>query len=638
MINTEKMELLSTVVFKDRIEDVISSLVRLEIFHPVDIRNIESELKDLSSVELQKEYEEWDSIGSKLNDTLRKLKLYIPLDAVFIEMAADKVRSVLEELSNKSDPLVFKREELSADLRTKETIFSQMKEYISLPIEGAGAYTFLKVEIGKIDEKSIQVLERSMKEIPHVVYPFQREGKKALTLVIGLKRDKDIIDKILKDLAWENIEAKPDVENFSKEARAKLYAEISEDKQKINSLNEEIKKISEEYKDILSKIQTTVQLKKSLLSAKKYSCSTEKTVLLSGWIPCEQKERIIKEIKRVSDLSYVEAKSPEEAHVSKDDVPVSLKHGFLFKPFEILISAYGIPRYGSIDPTAFVAITFLIMFGGMFGDLGHGLVLALASLFLIKNKNSSVKQAGFLLLYCGLSSCVFGSLYGSFFGIEFKALWIKPIEDIMQIFKVSIFFGICVITVGIILNIINALKDKDYLKLLFDKSGLISGIIYWGGIGLLVKSFVSTAKIPSIYLILIYAGLLLLLLKPFIEMIFHKREESLMTSFIESLVDILEVVMGYLANTVSFIRVAAFSLAHAGLFIAIFELSKVVHGKAGGSLSVLVLIFGNIFVIILEGMVVGIQSIRLNYYEFFSRFFISGRKIYTPLKFSKNYN
>jgi V/A-type H+-transporting ATPase subunit I len=636
MINTEEMELLSTVVFKDKVEDVISSLVRLEIFHPVDIRNIEYELKNLSSVELQKEYEEWDFLSSKLNDSLRKLKFSVPLDTAFLEMTSAKVKSVLEELSNKADPLVFKREELLADLRTKETIFSQMKEYLALPIDGQGVYTFLQVEMGKIDENSIQVLERSLNEIPHIVYPFQREGKKAWILVIGLKRDKEIIDKVLKDLAWENIEAKPDAEMFSKEAKAKLYKEISDDKQKITNLNEEIKKVSEEYKDVLCKIQTTVALKKSFFSAKKYSCATEKTVLLSGWVPLGEKDRVFKEVKKVSDLSYVEAKSPEEAHVSKDDVPVSLKHGFLFKPFELLISAYGIPRYGSIDPTIFVAITFLIMFGGMFGDLGHGFVLALASLFLIKAKNSAIKQAGYLLLYCGISSCVFGFLEGSVFGIEFKPIWIKPIDNIMQVFKVSVFFGICVITVGIILNIVNAFKDKDYLKLFFDKSGIISGVVYWGGIGLLVKSFLPTDKIPVLYLILIYGALLLLLLKPFIEMFFHKNEESLMTSFIESLVDILEVVMGYLANTVSFIRVAAFSLAHAGLFIAIFELAKVVHGEAGGSFSVLVLVCGNIFVIILEGMVVGIQSIRLNYYEFFSRFFISGKKVYSPLKFSKD--
>jgi V/A-type H+-transporting ATPase subunit I len=274
------------------------------------------------------------------------------------------------------------------------------------------------------------------------------------------------------------------------------------------------------------------------------------------------------------------------------------------------------------------------MFGAMFGDAGHGMVLGLCGLLLFRAKASFVKQAGCLLLYSGISSSIFGLLYGSFFGFEFKSLWIKPIENIMYVFKISIYFGMGVISFGVVLNIINALRDRDYLKVLFDKSGLISGLIYWSCIGLLLKSLVSTPNIPAFYLTLIYGGFLLLFLKPLFEMFFKKKGEDLVTSFIESLVDILEVIMGYLANTVSFIRVAAFSLAHAGLFIAIFELSKVVHGKGGGFYSILVLIFGNIFVIVLEGMVVGIQSLRLNYYEFFSRFFISGNKVYNPLKFT----
>ena len=101
----------------------------------------------------------------------------------------------------------------------------------------------------------------------------------------------------------------------------------------------------------------------------------------------------------------------------------------------------------------------------------------------------------------------------------------------------------------------------------------------------------------------------------------------------ESLVGILEVFMGYMANTVSFIRVAAFALAHTGLFIAIFDLAKIVHSDsgAGNAMSWTVLIVGNIVSIGLEGLVVTIQSVRLNYYEFFSKFFMAGKSVYKPL-------
>jgi V/A-type H+-transporting ATPase subunit I len=98
------------------------------------------------------------------------------------------------------------------------------------------------------------------------------------------------------------------------------------------------------------------------------------------------------------------------------------------------------------------------------------------------------------------------------------------------------------------------------------------------------------------------------------------------------IVEILEILLGFLANTVSFIRVAAFGLAHAGLFMAIFALSDAVSGMAGGFISALVLVFGNIVIIGLEGLVVSIQAVRLEFYEFFSRFFQQGSIGYRPLE------
>jgi V/A-type H+-transporting ATPase subunit I len=319
--------------------------------------------------------------------------------------------------------------------------------------------------------------------------------------------------------------------------------------------------------------------------------------------------------------------------VPKEDVPVQFKHSPILKPFEMLIDAYGLPRYGSIDPTLFVAISFLIMFGAMFGDIGHGLVLALVSLYLWKSRKENLKKAAALILYCGISSSVFGVLYGSFFGFEFESVWIKPMENILEVFKASIMLGIVLISIGILLNIINALRDKDYGKAIFDKAGLIGGVIYWAAIGLVSRVFFYKTHVPKLYSFLIFGGLLVLFLYPLFEAIFIKRHASIIESFMESIVNLLELFMGYLANTVSFIRVAAFALAHAGLFLAIFSLSEMTktNGGLGNIAAWVIIILGNILVICLEGLVVSIQSVRLNYYEFFSKFFVSGKQAYKPL-------
>jgi V/A-type H+-transporting ATPase subunit I len=136
--------------------------------------------------------------------------------------------------------------------------------------------------------------------------------------------------------------------------------------------------------------------------------------------------------------------------------------------------------------------------------------------------------------------------------------------------------------------------------------------------------------------ILMAASIFLLFFRePIIHLLQGKKKlfpEGLVSGVMGGLVEILDIVLGFLANTVSFIRVAAFGLAHAGLFMAIFALSDLVKTSAHGIASALVLLFGNILIICLEGLVVSIQGVRLEFYEFFTRFFERGEAIYRPLK------
>jgi len=626
------MELLNIVVLKEKIEDITFRLLKLEIFHPVDIRHIEDELKDLSPYEIDKEYTQWDELDVRLWDDLRRLGVS-PAPAKDIKaFSYEDIKNILTKVEDSITPFLSQKEELDSELETKNSIFSQLKSYPLFSLKRESVYSFLEVTLGKVAEKNILVLEKSLKDIPYVFYPFKKEGDKITALFIGLRRDRVFIDRVLKDISWEKMEYPKQAEYISKDVEGKISEEIEAIKKKMQDVKDGIKKIGEACHADLSRAHSLVRLKKSLLEAKKYSCMTDKTIVLSGWVPKEERENAIREIKKIDAGCYIETKDAEKVHIPKDEIPVKLKNTGFFKPFELLIDSYGIPRYGTIDPTIFVAISFLVMFGAMFGDIGHGLALAIGSIFLRLSKNEKVRQAFALMLYCGVSSIIFGALYGSFFGIEFRSLWLKPIDNIMEIFKVSILFGMGFISLGILINIINSLRDKDYLKAFFDKAGLIGGVVYWSAIGLFTKmSMVKTQGLNS-YFIIISIGFAMLFLKPFIQAIFKKEKHNIFTALMESTVDILEIGMSYLANTVSFIRIAAFSLAHAGLFIAIFEMSRIVNDAGGAFLSFLVVIFGNILIIFLEGLVVSIQSLRLNYYEFFSKFFMLGKETYKPIK------
>jgi len=635
MITPSAMELISFVVLKEKSESVASHLLRLGIFHPVDIRHIEEKLKNLPLSQIDRENAQLDALVTKTQEIFRKLKLKYEPSAVQNpeSFVFSESNEVLEYIEQEIAPLLAKKEELMEELATNQSLLKQVKEYLPFPIERKSLYSFLDVSTGRIEEKNIPVLERSLKDTPHVIYPFKKDGSNVSTLVIGLRRDRILIEKVLADVAWEEIEYPKESGALSLQAQKKIISQIEQTKKNINETEVKIENIGQAHRQELSKIYYFIKLKKSLLEARRFSCTTDKTVLFSGWVPYEEKEMLIREVKSIADVSYVESRSPKQANVPKEDVPVQFKHSQALKPFELLIDAYGLPRYGSIDPTVFVAISFLIMFGAMFGDVGHGLVLAFVSLYLWKSRKENLKKAAALILYCGISSSVFGFLYGSFFGFEFESVWIKPMENILAVFKASIMLGIAMISIGILLNIINALRDKDYSKAIFDKAGLIGGVIYWAAIGLVSRVFFYKTHVPKFYSLLIFGGLLVLFLYPLFEAVFIKRHASIIESFMESTVNLLELFMGYLANTVSFIRVAAFALAHAGLFLAIFSLSETTkaNGGLGNIISWAIIIFGNILVVCLEGLVVSIQSVRLNYYEFFSKFFMIGKQGYKPL-------
>ena len=636
MITPVPMELVSFVVLKEKTEEVAERLLALGVFHPVDLRNIEETLHSLSSYQIDQEMAVCDALQSRVREISRRMNLdaapvYNKDIAKFSYTAAGEF---LDAVDKQISSIIDNKESLEHELATDQSILAHVRDYMPFAPQRSSLYSFLEVSTGKIEEKNIPVLEKSLTDIPHVIYPFRKDGTKLLAMVIGLRRDRMLLDKVLHDVAWEEISYPKEIADVSKEAQAKLAGKIEETRAKISQLTDQIRAIAQKQSAEIGAIHSAVRVNKSVLEAKRYSCLTDKTALFSGWVPRAEKEQVIRAIKSISGISYIESHSPESMDIAREDVPVQFRHSKVLKPFEMLIEAYGIPRYGTIDPTIFVAISFLIMFGAMFGDIGHGAVLVLVS-FLLGRKAASeeLRHIKALLLYCGSSAVAFGILYGSFFGIEFKSLWIKPIENIMEVFKISVYLGITMISLGIVINVINGLRDRDYKKVFFDKAGLIGGVIYWAGIGVVSKILVSDSRIPSYYFLLILSGVLILFFYPLVDCIMKKKYSHLMESFMESLVGILEVFMGYMANTVSFIRVAAFALAHTGLFIAIFDLAKIVHSDsgAGNAMSWTVLIVGNIVSIGLEGLVVTIQSVRLNYYEFFSKFFMAGKSVYKPL-------
>lgn len=468
-------------------------------------------------------------------------------------------------------------------------------------------------------------------------------------VAIVLKRDAEVLQAALKASGFQPTKIEKELPSLATESIEKLEKELNDLNEQLRGAEEKFQAVVNRHRALLIGVYLRIRQEQVQGRMLHFFRRTEKTCLFSGWLPDSRKEVFVKELQKATQNRAIVDLIPAESHEAVKDgsveVPVKLNNPAFFKPFEMLTSVYGLPKYQTIDPTPVFGLSFLLMFGMMFGDIGHGLVLALLGLaLLLKSHKDTFKSAGYLLLYAGGSSIIFGFLFGSFFGVEdlFPTIWMKPMNDINQLFKVVIYVGAGMITVSIIINLINGIRSGRILDYIFDKAGLLSGILYWCGI-ILVSRLVLTKTSGGVGLFVIYlfvaCALLLFFREPILNLIRKNRRlynSGVVTGIMHSLVEMLEIVLGFLANTVSFIRVGAFGLAHAGLFIAIFALSDMVSGKLSGVASILILILGNIFIIALEGLVVTIQAIRLEFYEFFNRFFRPARVKYQPIRENPN--
>ena len=320
--------------------------------------------------------------------------------------------------------------------------------------------------------------------------------------------------------------------------------------------------------------------------------------------------------------------------------PTKLRNPKLFKPFEMYVKMYGLPAYNEMDPTWFVAITYSFIFGAMFGDVGQGLVLFLGGLFLYKTKKMDL--AG-IISCAGVFSVFFGFMYGSFFGFEdvLKAIWLKPMNQMMDVplvgrlnavFVIAIGFGMFIILICMVFNIINSIRRGDTEKTWFD-SNAVAGLVFYGSIVLTIGLFISGKKLPAAAILVIMFGvpLLLMFLKEPLTNLVEKKSKILPEQkgmfFVQSFFELFEVLLSYLSNTLSFLRIGAFAVSHAAMMEVVLMLAGATNG---GSPNWIVVVLGNIFVCAMEGLIVGIQVLRLEYYEIFSRFYAGNGREFKP--------
>jgi V/A-type H+-transporting ATPase subunit I len=598
----------------------------------------------------------------------RALKSRETLDLEKMAAYIDKVASDLSRLRER-------QRSIGREIASLMEVLQQIRAYgVGVPHSGADeAYSFISVHIGELPTEREETLREELSQTPSVMIPMVRKEGMVHLLLITMKRNSSRIVPILDRLGWKEIELSKEVGDYRPDIVDDVEARIAQ-------LREEEGRLQRETRDRLKRDRAELlHLWHSLVMYEKYYRvqtyfkKTSRTVMFSGWLPEQSRIELIDSIERATQgRCYIEWSKPDaisEQEMLHSKPPVQLRNPKFLAPFQMLVTGFAVPEYGTIDPTFFVIFAYLVMFGLMFADVGQGLILALGgiagtTLFKKKGKKESAQNLMRLIAWCGFSAAAFGVLFGSYFGRSLlPPLWFdfhgvvtgNPhgqsfVRDLFDILTIAVYFGIAIIGVGLLFNWLNLVKLKKWANLILEKGGIIGGWIYAGGIYaahyLIRNGYRQLPEGRSLLLLVGIPAVLLFLKHPILSAVGRRKVPkgarhrggfsifSLLNVVMVGIVELLEVFSGYLSNTLSFLRVAGLGIAHVSLMTAFFELARMAGFGSSGYYtvwSVLILIMGNLLVIGLEGLSAGIQSLRLHYYEFFTKFLRGSGDAYAPV-------
>jgi V/A-type H+-transporting ATPase subunit I len=335
------------------------------------------------------------------------------------------------------------------------------------------------------------------------------------------------------------------------------------------------------------------------------SCVSERACWIAGWTSDIKGAQLSAALRQAGVHAVLRLVSPSE----NMEVPTMLRNPSWVRPFELFLDLAGVPAAHEADPTAVLAITVPLLFGYMFPDLGHGFVLLLIGPLFEKRWRHAR-----LLADCGVAAMAFGVLFGGLFGLEdaFEPLWLNPLKAPATVMVVPLFAGAGLLLLGLALGGLEAYWRGEWRAWVAMDAGVL--VLYMGG---LVSFWYPPAAGVAVAGLLWNLGGTLLFC-----------EGSCLKTVAAAFGRLLEGTLRLVVNTLSFVRVGAFALAHAALALVLVELARLAGHPVG---EVLVLALGNALLIALEGFLVSVQTARLVLFEFFGRFLKAEGRVFKPL-------
>jgi len=670
-VQMRKIRVLVLDHYLDRVMKVLGRLRSVQI-----TRIMEEDIEPISREKIS----DYSHILNRISHLIDVLKIRdkeikkVPIDEKSSEEYMSDIENMVIEIEKEVIPISEKLKRIveEKNILKNDELALNCLDRIGVDVKWLGTSDFLYTTAGFLDLDKIEELESLI---------WEKTEEKCLILkklfqdrfsvvIVTLKEYQNDVEGVLKGLNFDILE--PREKNLREvRERLKLIKETEE------GLQRDLNRIGDErFKDLLV-AREIVQIEKNTQEIMLNFGKTDRIYVIEGWIPTKDVDDLVEEIENASK-GYVVIRiykpKPDE------NVPVLLQNPKIFKPFESITNMFGLPSYTEIDPTPIMAVTFPLIFGLMFGDVGHGFVLALAGLGLItlKKGNKSLWNFGMILLYCGILAMIFGFLYASVFGNEkilsnlyeswgigrtytiaggetLRALWRIPSHDIEYMIGIALFVGVLHMGVGLIVNAVNNVHEKGFGTIVHSLSKIW---FFCGEVTIIASLF--KFKIPffqdiarmypligaatltetilnPILLFGIYIPVGLMLMSELTHGLQQFSIKKLFGLLAEGLFEIFETFSMLLSNTISYSRIAILAVIHAMMCLAIYEIAGIEAISDIFILSILIIAGGNILVLVLEGLIVFIHTIRLHFYEWFTKFYSSGGIEYTPFRIERRY-
>ena len=518
---------------------------------------------------------------------------------------------------DKTEKIEAEKNELLSEIRflEKEEEFLNPLEGLELPLRSLKPTDSTEIILGSLP-LSQEGAFKELAEKEAVWFEVINRGKRIIYLfLVYPKGEKDYFDQILKDLNFarlyfsENMLNKADENDRVKDVMEKIQGEIKEKERKLEKLEREGQSLFI-HREKLMLFHDVLLSERGKIFSSHLLGETERVFYMEGWIRSSDAEKLKSKLRPYSDAIEIYSRAP----LPEEEPPVILENPKSGKPFELVTKLYGLPQRGSFDPTLPMAPFFFLFVGLCVSEAGYGLLVALLSLLLIKFAKPKRGPLQFLKLFTllGISTAVLGALIGGWFGFPLRSLMVlDPLQDPLSFLILALVLGFAQVWFGTLLNLISGIKNKLYLESIFAQGGWL----------LLLPTLVFYLQTKQpIWGILSLAGAAGIVF-------FGSPSRNPFARFFGGLYSLYGI-SRYLADVLSYSRLLALGLATSVIAMVVNTLCQTALGIpwVGWLLAALIFIGGHLFNLGISFLGGFVHSMRLQFVEFFSKFFKSGGK------------